>query len=77
MFNQMETNKSREEGEAQESIQSSTTPNPGHHMGGDKNTRKHHIQESHDFVWFFMYQSTIFQLCREGSSWVEPVLSKG
>ena len=23
-----------------------------------------------------MSQSTIFQLCRDGSSWVEPVLSK-
>ena len=50
MFNQMETNKSREEGEDQESIQTSTTPNPGHHMGSDKNTRKHHIQVSHDFI---------------------------
>ena len=27
-------------------------------------------------IWFFMSQSTIFQLCQEGSSWVEPVLSK-
>ena len=27
-------------------------------------------------VWFFASQSTIFQLCGDGSSWVEPVLSK-
>ena len=30
----------KEEGKDQESIQSSTTPYPGHHMGNDKNTRK-------------------------------------
>ena len=28
------------------------------------------------FIWFFTSQSTIFQLCWDGSSWVEPVLSK-
>ena len=33
--------KSKEEGKDQESIQSSTTPDPGHHMG-----KKHHTQES-------------------------------
>ena len=27
-------------------------------------------------IWFFTSQSTIFQLCRDGSSWLEPVLSK-
>ena len=27
-------------------------------------------------IWFFTSRSTIFQLCRDGSSWVEPVLSK-
>ena len=27
-------------------------------------------------IWFFMSQATIFQLCRDRSSWVEPVLSK-
>ena len=27
-------------------------------------------------IWFFTSQSTVFQLCRDGSSWVEPVLSK-
>ena len=27
-------------------------------------------------IWFFMSQSTIFQLCRDRSSWVEIVLSK-
>ena len=26
--------------------------------------------------WFFTSQSTIFQLCRDRSSWIEPVLSK-
>ena len=25
-------------------------------------------------IWFFTPQSTIFQLCQDGSSWVEPVL---
>ena len=29
-----------------------------------------------DFVSIVTSQSTIFQLCRDGSSWVEPVLSK-
>ena len=28
------------------------------------------------FIWFFTFQSTIFQLHRYESSWVEPVLSK-
>ena len=28
------------------------------------------------FVLFLMSQSAIFQLCRDGSSWVEPVLGK-
>ena len=28
------------------------------------------------FVRLFTSQSTIFQLCRDGSTWVEPVLSK-
>ena len=27
-------------------------------------------------IWFFTSQSTIFQVCWDGSSWVEPVLSK-
>ena len=27
-------------------------------------------------IWFFISQSTIFQLCWDRSSWVEPVLSK-
>ena len=27
-------------------------------------------------TWFFTSQSTFFQLCRDGSSWVEQVLSK-
>ena len=27
-------------------------------------------------IWFFMSQSTIFQLCLDGSSWVESTLSK-
>ena len=27
-------------------------------------------------IWFFTFQSTVFQLCRDGSSCVEPVLSK-
>ena len=28
------------------------------------------------WIWFFTSQSTIFQLCRDRSPWVEPVLSK-
>ena len=35
---------SKEEGNDQEPIQSNTSP--GHHMGSDKNTRKHHTQKS-------------------------------
>ena len=27
------------------------------------------------FVWFFVSWSTVFQSCRDGSFWVEPVLS--
>ena len=27
-------------------------------------------------IWFFTFQSSFFQLCRDRSSWVEPVLSK-
>ena len=27
-------------------------------------------------IWFFTSQSTIFQLCPDGSSWVEPVFTK-
>ena len=27
-------------------------------------------------IWFFTSLSRIFQICRDGSSWVEPVLSK-
>ena len=27
-------------------------------------------------IWFFTSQSAIFQLCQDGSSWAEPVLSK-
>ena len=27
-------------------------------------------------IWFFTSQSTVFQLGRDGSSWVEPVLGK-
>ena len=28
------------------------------------------------FIWLFTSQSTIFQLCQDWSSWIEPVLSK-
>ena len=34
----------------QESIQSSTKPDPGQHMGSDFYTRKHHIQEYHSQI---------------------------
>ena len=37
---------SKYEGKYQESIQSGTTLNLGHHMRKSQNTRKHHIQES-------------------------------
>ena len=40
--------KSKEEGKDHESIQSSTTPDPGHHMGNGKSTRKYHTQESQE-----------------------------
>ena len=30
----------------------------------------------HCLFWFFTAQSTIFQLCRDGFSWVEPALSR-
>ena len=36
------------EGKDQESIQSSTTPDPRHHMGKGQNTRKHHTHESQE-----------------------------
>ena len=39
---------SKEEGNDQESIQSSTTLDPGHHMGKRQSTRKHHIQENQE-----------------------------
>ena len=40
-------NESREEGKDPESIQLSTTPDPGHRES-DKNTWKHHTQESQE-----------------------------
>ena len=39
---------SKEESKDQESIQSSTTPEPRHEREVDKNTRKHHTQESQE-----------------------------
>ena len=39
---------SKEEGKYQESIQLSTTPDLGHHMGSKKNTRIHHIQKGQE-----------------------------
>ena len=36
---------SKEEYTDQDMIQSSSTPDPEHHMESDKNTRKHHIQQ--------------------------------
>ena len=41
-------NKSKKEGKDQESIQSNTTPEPGHHKGNLQNTIKHHIQENQE-----------------------------
>ena len=38
-------NQRKEEGKDQESIPSSTTPDQGHHMESDKNTRKHNTQK--------------------------------
>ena len=46
---------SKEEGKDQESIQSSTTPEPGQQINkweSDKNTRKRHIQESQEVSLF-------------------------
>ena len=37
----------RKESKDQESIQSNTTPDPGHHKV-TKNTRKHHLHESQE-----------------------------
>ena len=42
----------KEEGKYQESIQSCTTPDPNNTWEGDKNTRKHHIQESQEVSTF-------------------------
>ena len=45
----LDTYEQKQEGKDQDSIQSSTTPDPGLRMGkSDKNTRKHHIQESQE-----------------------------
>ena len=43
---------SKEEGKCPESIQSNTTPDPGHHMEKWQNTRKHQIQESQEVSRF-------------------------
>ena len=40
------SHKSKDEGKDQESIRSSTTPTRDTILEGDKNTRKHHTQES-------------------------------
>ena len=42
-----------------------------------KNTYAYNISatEKQDFDLIIYLPSTIFQLCRDGSSWVEPVLS--
>ena len=39
------TNKSKKEGKDQESIQSSTTPDPGYQWESDKVTIRHHKRE--------------------------------
>ena len=39
---------SKEEGTDQESIQAVNIPDLGYHMGGDKNTRKHHTQDNQE-----------------------------
>ena len=44
--------KSREEGKDQESIQSSTTPDPGYCMRKCKYTRNHNLQESQEISPF-------------------------
>ena len=41
----------------------------------EKCHRKYHWSFVY-LIWFFTSQSTIFQLCWDRSSWVEPVLSK-
>ena len=40
------------EGKDQESIQSGTTPDPGHHLGKWQNTIKYHIQGSQEVILF-------------------------
>ena len=44
--------KSKKEGNDLGSIQSSTTPDPGHHLGKYKYTIKHHTQESQEIGTF-------------------------
>ena len=59
---------SKEVGKYQESIQSSTTPDPGHHIiwESDKITRKHHPQESQAVnTWQFI----LLCFCSKTSSW--------
>ena len=47
-YNMSVYGKSKKEGNAQESIEWSTTPDPGHHIGKWQNTIKHHIQENQE-----------------------------
>ena len=45
MTAKLERTLSKKWGKDQEPIQSSTTPDPGYHMGSNKSTIKHHKQE--------------------------------
>ena len=53
LFEYIDGTRSKYEVKDQESIQSSTTPDPEHHMGKwKKHTRKNHIQESQEVILF-------------------------
>ena len=45
-------NQSEKGGKDQESVQSSTTPDPGYHMGKWQNTIKHHKREPRGLPFF-------------------------
>ena len=48
----LEDLESKDEDKDQESIQSSTKPDPGHHMGKNKNTRRQQILERQEVSTF-------------------------
>ena len=61
----------KEESKNQESVQSSTTPDPGHNMGKYQNTRKYNTLESCELpvsfswgnLWIFVVVRGILSMC--------------